>query len=97
MLLPLLVDIGKLALYAIVGAVVMGIALGVFLRILDKLTPLNEWEELKKGNIAVAVYFAAAVLALGLVIMASIWPIQKKITASITEPVQIHYGMPEQP
>jgi len=54
--------------YAIVAAVSMGIGLGVAFKIFTMLTPdIDEIEELKKGNIAVAVIIAAVVLSMGAV------------------------------
>lgn len=54
--------------WAITGAISMGIALGIGLKIYDWLTPIDEWHEIKKGNMAMAVIIAAVVIALGLVI-----------------------------
>ena len=54
--------------WAITGAVSMGIALGIGLKIYDWLTPLDEWEEVKKGNIGMAIILAAVILAFALVI-----------------------------
>lgn len=89
----MLIVIGKLILYAIVGGVVMGVALAVFLRILQHLTPINEWEELKKGNVAVAIYFAASVLALGIVLAALLWPTERRVSS---EPVEVKLVAPAQ-
>lgn len=90
-----LVEIVKLLVYAICGAIIMGISLGVFLRILQRITPINEWEELKKGNIAVAIYFGMAVLALGLTIMTSILPTTRKISPDPLR-IVITPGAPDQ-
>ncbi len=52
----------------------MAIGLAVLLKIFSWLTPINEWEEIKKGNIAMAIILAAVVLGaalvIGLVVMA---------------------------
>ena len=94
-LLGHLIEILKLLLYAVFGAIIMGISLGVFLRLLQRITPLNEWEELKKGNMAVAVYFGAALLALGLTIMASILTTTRRIGLDRFH-VVVEPGVPEQ-
>ena len=54
--------------FALVAAISMGIGLGVAFKIFTMLTPgIDEIEELKKGNIAVAVIIAAVVLSMGAV------------------------------
>lgn len=60
--------------WALVGAVVMAIALGVLLKTFDWFTPLNEWEEIRKGNIAVAILLSAAILATAIVVAVAISP-----------------------
>ena len=60
--------------YGISGAVVMGIALGILIKIWDRLTPIDDWEELKKGNIAVAIVTAAVILSLAIIVAAAISP-----------------------
>jgi len=58
-------DIG----WAVVASVAMSISLGILLAVYDKLTPrLDEMEELKKGNIAVAIVVAAVILSYGFVV-----------------------------
>ena len=43
--------------WGVVGAVSLAFGLGILLRVL--LTPIDEWEEIRKGNISVAVIMAA--------------------------------------
>lgn len=54
--------------WAITGAVSMAIGLGVMLKIFSLMTKVDEWEEIEKGNIAVAIILAAVVLGTALVI-----------------------------
>jgi len=54
--------------WAVTGAISMGIALGIGLKIYDWLTPLNEWEEIKKGNIGMAITVSSVILSFALVI-----------------------------
>jgi uncharacterized membrane protein YjfL (UPF0719 family) len=54
--------------WAMVGAISMAIALAVMLKVFNWLTPVDEWEEIKKGNIAVAITVAAAIISAALVI-----------------------------
>ena len=69
--LQYLVTIG----WALAGAIAMGIGLGVALRIFTALTPdLNEMEELRKGNLAVAIVLAAVIVAMGIVIAVTVLP-----------------------
>ena len=61
--------------WAIAGAISMGIGLGVALRVFTALTPkLNEMEELRKGNLAVAIVLAAVILAMGIVVAVTVLP-----------------------
>jgi uncharacterized membrane protein YjfL (UPF0719 family) len=54
--------------WALTGAISMAIAIGIGLQIFHLLTPINEWEEIRKGNMGVAIIVAAVVLAFALVI-----------------------------
>ncbi|PIU15342.1 DUF350 domain-containing protein [bacterium (Candidatus Gribaldobacteria) CG08_land_8_20_14_0_20_39_15] len=54
--------------WAVVGAIAMAIGLAVLLKIFFWLTPIDEWEEIKKGNIAMAIILVAVVLGAALVI-----------------------------
>lgn len=58
--------------WAVVGAMAMAIALVVLLRIFTWLTPVDEWAELRQGNVAIAIVVAAVVLAFALVVAAAI-------------------------
>ncbi len=40
----------------------MAVSLGVLVKLFSFITPINEWEEIKKGNIGVAIIMAAVVL-----------------------------------
>jgi len=70
-LLDYLIAIG----WGVVGAVSMACGLGILLRVFDWLTPINEWEEIKKGNISVAIILAAVILALGIAVGFAIMPV----------------------
>ncbi len=55
--------------WAVVGAVGMGVGLAVAFKIFTALTPnIDEVEELKKGNVAVAIVLAAVVISMGVVV-----------------------------
>lgn len=54
--------------WAIVGGLSMSISLGILLKIFHWITPINEWEEIKKGNISVAIIIAAVVLGTAIVV-----------------------------
>ena len=61
--------------WAIVGAVAMGMGLGVALKLFTVLTPkLDEMDELRKGNVAVAIVLAAVVLAMAVVVAVVVLP-----------------------
>lgn len=61
--------------WGVVGAVSLALGLGVLLRVFDWLTPIDEWEEIKKGNISVAIIMAAVILALGVAVGFAIMPV----------------------
>ncbi len=60
--------------WALVGALSMALAFGIFLKIFAWFTPINEWEEIKKGNVAAALIVAAGLIAMGIVVGAAISP-----------------------
>ena len=60
--------------WAITGAISMAIALGISVKVFSLITPINEWEEIKKGNIGMAVIMAAVILGTALVIGLTVMP-----------------------
>jgi uncharacterized membrane protein YjfL (UPF0719 family) len=60
--------------YAIIGAIAMSIALAIVSKTWTWLSPINEWEELKKGNMAVAVVLSAVIIGFSLVVSFAILP-----------------------
>lgn len=61
-------EIGKAILWAILSAILMGFGTSLGVKIFDITTPgIDEKEELRKGNIAVAIVLAAVILAIGFV------------------------------
>lgn len=60
--------------WAVTGAVSMAVALGILVAIFARITPINEWEEIKKGNISVAIILAAVIIGTALVIGLIVMP-----------------------
>ena len=60
--------------YGIAGAITMSVALALLVRVWTWVTPLNDWEEIKKGNVAVAITLAAVILGFSLVVALAIMP-----------------------
>ena len=60
--------------WSITGAISMAVSLGILIKIFSWITPIDEWEELKNGNMAVALIVAAVIiggsLVIGLTVMA---------------------------
>lgn len=54
--------------WALVGSMSMAVAFIVMMKIFNKLTPFDEWEEIRKGNMAVAITVASVLLSAALVI-----------------------------
>ena len=65
-LLPQLV---RSLLWALVAAVSFAFSMGLAIKVFDLLSKdINEWEEIKKGNLGVALIFVAMILSVGLVL-----------------------------
>jgi len=60
--------------YALAGSIAMSIAMTIFVALWSRITPIDEWEELKKGNLAVAVVVAAAIIGFALVVASAVQP-----------------------
>jgi len=54
--------------WALVAAISMSLSMGILLKVYDLMTPIDEWEEIRKGNIACGIIMAAVILAFGLVV-----------------------------
>ncbi len=52
----------------------MAIALPIVIYIFSKFTPIDEWTEIKKGNIGIAIIIAALIIAFAVVIGFAIIP-----------------------
>jgi uncharacterized membrane protein YjfL (UPF0719 family) len=52
----------------LVGAVTMAVALALLLKVFTWLTPLDEWAELRSGNLAVAIVLAAVIVGSAVVV-----------------------------
>ena len=61
--------------WALVGSISMGIGIIITLKLFDLSTRnVDEWDLIKKGNMAMAVILAAVIVSLGLVVSAAIHP-----------------------
>ena len=55
--------------WAIVAAVSFAFSMALAIKVFDALSKdINEWEEIKKGNLGVALIFVAMILSVGLVL-----------------------------
>jgi uncharacterized membrane protein YjfL (UPF0719 family) len=55
--------------WAIVAAISFAFAMGLAIKVFDWLSrDIDEWEEIKKGNLGVALIFVAMILSVGLVL-----------------------------
>jgi len=52
----------------------MAVSLWILLRVFTWLTPVDEWEELKKGNLGIAILMAAVVIGFAIVIAFMVAP-----------------------
>lgn len=60
--------------WGITGAITMAVALPILLKVFDLFTPINEWEEIKKGNLGVALIVAALIIGFAIVMGFSVVP-----------------------
>jgi uncharacterized membrane protein YjfL (UPF0719 family) len=70
----ILVEYLKALGWGVVGVITMALSLWVLLAIFTWLTPVNEWEELKKGNVSIAIVMAAVIIGFALVVASAIAP-----------------------
>lgn len=63
--------------WALTGAVSMAVALAALLKVFSWITPINEWEEIQKGNLSVGIVVGAVIIAFAIVIAAMLAPIVK--------------------
>jgi uncharacterized membrane protein YjfL (UPF0719 family) len=60
--------------WAITGAISMAMALGILVKVFSWITPIDEWEEIKKGNMGVAIIIASIIIGTALVIGLTVMP-----------------------
>ena len=60
--------------WALVASVSMGLSLGLLIKFFDWMTPVNEWNQIRNGNIAMGIILGAVVLAFGLVVAFTLLP-----------------------
>lgn len=58
--------------WAIAGGISMAIILPIVLKIFSAINPIDEWDEVKKGNLGVAIILASVIISTALVICFSI-------------------------
>jgi uncharacterized membrane protein YjfL (UPF0719 family) len=77
--------------WALVGALSMGISLGLLIKFFDWMTPVNEWNQIKNGNIAMGLVLASVILAFGFVIACTLIPTEFNVRI-ITEAAKAAVG-----
>ena len=70
----ILIDYLKLIGWGAVGILTMAVSLWVLLSIFTWLTPVDEWEELKKGNLGIAIIMAAVIIGFAIVVASMVAP-----------------------
>ncbi|MDO8650013.1 MAG: DUF350 domain-containing protein [Candidatus Berkelbacteria bacterium] len=60
--------------WGVTGAITMAVALPILLKVFDWFSPINEWEEIKKGNLGVAIIIAALIIGFAIVMGFSVVP-----------------------
>ena len=60
---------GRSLLWAITAAIGFGLGVGISLKVFDWLSvDIDEWEEIKKGNMGVSMIFTALIVMVGLIV-----------------------------
>ena len=60
---------GRSLLWAITAAIGFGLGVGISLKVFDWLsTDIDEWEEIKKGNMGVSLIFVSLIVLVGLIL-----------------------------
>lgn len=60
--------------WAVTGAISMAVALSILVKIFSWITPIDEWEEIKKGNTGVAIIVASIIIGTALVVGLTVMP-----------------------
>jgi len=72
--MEIFVEYLKLIGWGAVGILTMVLSLWILLLVFTWLTPVDEWEELKKGNLVIAIVMTAVIIGFALVISSAIAP-----------------------
>ena len=60
---------GRSLLWAITAAIGFGLGVGISLKVFDWLSSdIDEWEEIKKGNMGVSLIFVSLIVMVGLIV-----------------------------
>ena len=60
---------GRSLLWAITAAIGFGLGVGISLKVFDWLsTDIDEWEEIKKGNMGVSLIYVSLIVMVGLIV-----------------------------
>jgi uncharacterized membrane protein YjfL (UPF0719 family) len=70
----LIVDYLKAFGWGVVGAMTMAVSLWLLLKVFTWLTPIDEWEELRKGNLGIAIIMAAVIVGFAIVVGSMVAP-----------------------
>jgi uncharacterized membrane protein YjfL (UPF0719 family) len=54
--------------WAVTGLISMAIAIPVLITVFNKFSPIDEWAEIKKGNVGVAIIIASLIIGFAIVI-----------------------------
>jgi uncharacterized membrane protein YjfL (UPF0719 family) len=70
----LIVDYLKAFGWGVVGAITMAVSLWILLKVFTWLTPVDEWEELRKGNLGIAIVLGAVIIGFAIVVGSMVAP-----------------------
>jgi Domain of Unknown Function (DUF350) len=70
----LIVDYLKAFGWGVVGALTMAVSLWILVKVFTWLTPVDEWDELRKGNIGIAIVMASVIIGFAIVVGSMVAP-----------------------
>lgn len=79
-------EFGFTIAWALVASVSMGLSLGLLIKFFDWMTPVNEWNQIRNGNIAMGIILGAVILAFGLVVAMTLLPSNITLNIMVNAP-----------
>ena len=86
-------EFGFTVAWALVASVAMGLSLGLLIKFFDWMTPVNEWNQIRNGNIAMGLILAAVIISFGFVVAMTLFPNSITISINVNAPAEFLKAM----